>query len=122
MFTKYKDARGRLHDSKASAELADYSHDKETKELNDIGLTRIDLAILVALVIFTLLLGLTFQMAIGSHPDDSAKYFFMHVPLVCASWYGWYLLLKIPVGIRMILYSVVFIVGMGIIIYTGVLV
>lgn len=110
MFTvKYKDVRGREHSSIADAEKANDSYAEDTKRLHEAGITGFDVIIVAVLCVLTLLLIVTFQFTM--EPNHSSKYLFMHLALVCALWYGWYLLLKIPVNIRYFLYSVTFIVG-----------
>lgn len=109
MFTdKYIDRRGREHSSRDNAEKANASYTEDTKKLHEAGITGFDVVIAAVLCILTLLLIFTFKFTM--EPNHSSKYLFMHLALVCASWYGWYLLLKIPFNIRYFIYAVTSIV------------
>lgn len=110
MLGDYKDVRGRRHHSSIDAERANHSYEEETRRLHESGITKFDLGIVVVLSVLTYFL-IAHQLPFAWKKHRMQE-FFMYFGGTCASWYVWYLLLKIPVPIRLVVYTIALCVGL----------
>lgn len=126
MSRDYKDLYGWSHRSRAEAEYANRQYEEEarrhheacedaTRRLHELGFTLYDIGIVVVLGLFTYFI-IAHQLPLA-WKNHRMQEFFMYFGGTCASWYVWYLLLKIPVTIRMVLYTIAILVCLSVGLY-----
>ncbi|WP_175653675.1 hypothetical protein [Pseudomonas sp. Marseille-P9899] len=107
---KYRDQRGKSHNSEQDAEHANSSYLREEDKLNEGNLCRADIFIVLGLLILSMGIFVAIPKALS---QDKVFMAFQMLLLLVGSWGLWGLgVWKIPVAFRGPLYFVIFIGGL----------